>query len=110
MLGATDTSNNPDVAPVGIVIVIDVSLHELIVTDTAPSVTILPFCEAPNPLPLITTWLPTFPVVADTLVMTGAGVVEELMDTLSNVAVSSVEVLPLVTANPTSTFVAMLIV
>jgi hypothetical protein len=32
MLGATDTSNGPDVAPVGIVITIDVLVHELTVT------------------------------------------------------------------------------
>jgi len=44
MLGATDTSRGPEVAPVGIVIVIDVALHELMVTATALSVTKLPFC------------------------------------------------------------------
>jgi hypothetical protein len=31
MLGATATANNPDVAPEGIVVVMDVALHELIV-------------------------------------------------------------------------------
>jgi hypothetical protein len=49
-------------------------------------------------------------VVAVTLVITGAGAVAEFTDTLSNVAVASVVVLPLFTASPTSTFAAMLIV
>ena len=55
MLGATDTNSGPDVAPVGIVIVIDVALQELIVIGELFSVTKLPFCVAPNPVPVITT-------------------------------------------------------
>jgi hypothetical protein len=110
MLGATDTTSNPVVAPVGIVAVIDASLQELIVTGTAFNVTTLPPSEAPNPEPLIVTWLLTLPVVAETLVMTGAGAAAELTETLSKVAVARDEVLPLVTASPTYTFVAMLIV
>jgi hypothetical protein len=47
-------------------------------------------------------------VVAVTLVITGAGAVAELTDTLSNVAVANVVVPPLFTANPISTFAAML--
>jgi hypothetical protein len=65
---------------------------------------------APNPTPEITTWLPIDPVVAETLVITGAGAVTQLTETLSKVAVASAEVLPLFTANPTYTFCAMLIV
>jgi hypothetical protein len=42
--------------------------------------------------------------------MTGAGFVEELTETLSKVPVANEEVLPLVTASPTYTLVAMLIV
>jgi hypothetical protein len=44
------------------------------------------------------------------LEMIGAGAVVELVETLSNVAVPSVEVLPLLATNPIYTFVAMLIV
>jgi hypothetical protein len=110
MLGATDTTNTPVVAPDGIVIAIELSLQELIVTGTSFNVTTLPLSDAPNPEPLIVTWLPTPPVVADTLVMTGAGAATELTETLSKVAVANDEVLSLVTNNPTYTFVAMLIV
>ena len=53
--GATETSNGPDVAPAGIVIVIDVPLHVLIVTAAPFSSTPLPPCEPPNPEPEITT-------------------------------------------------------
>jgi hypothetical protein len=49
-------------------------------------------------------------VVAETLVITGAGAEGVLSDTLSKVAVASAEVLPLFTANPTYTFCPMLIV
>jgi hypothetical protein len=100
MLGATDTSRGPEVAPVGIVIVIDVALHELMVTATALSVTKLPFCEAPKPDPFTCTRLPTGPVVAETLVITGAGVADVLMETLSNVAVPRAVVDPLLTPRP----------
>jgi hypothetical protein len=55
MLGATETSNGPEVAPAGMFTVIAVLLHELIVTGEALSVTILPFCVAPKPMPFITT-------------------------------------------------------
>jgi hypothetical protein len=39
-------------------------------------------------------------VVAETLVITGAGAAVELTDTLSNVAVAKAVVLPLFTARP----------
>jgi hypothetical protein len=100
MLGATDTTRSPDVAPVGIVTVIDVPLQELIVSaEPLSSTTLLP-CEAPNPVPEITTWLPTEPVVAETLVIKGAGLAVVLTDTLSNVSVYVFVVLPLLTASP----------
>jgi hypothetical protein len=108
--GATDTSNGPDVAPAGMVIVIDVPLHALIVTAEPFNRTVLPPCGLPNPLPEITTWLPTDPVVADTPVITGAGAAAELTDTLSNVAVAKEAVVRLLTANPMYTFAAMLTV
>jgi hypothetical protein len=53
--GATETSNAPDVAPAGIVVVIDVPLHVLIVTAAPFSNTALPPCVPPNPVPEITT-------------------------------------------------------
>jgi hypothetical protein len=110
MPGATETTMYPDVAPVGIVMVIEVLLHELTVTGALFNITKLPLCELPKLDPLISTWLPTEPVVAETLVMTGAGDAVELTDTLSKVAAASAEVLSLLTARPTYTFCAILIV
>ena len=55
MLGATETAKGPEFAPDGIVMLIDVSLQELIVTDTPFSSTTLLPCDAPNQVPLITT-------------------------------------------------------
>jgi hypothetical protein len=101
MMGATETTSGPVVAPVGIVIVIDVSLQALTITGDPLSNTRLPPCVAPKPEPEITTWLPTGPVVAETLLMTGAGAAPELTDTLSNVAVARAELLAFVTASPT---------
>ncbi len=110
MLGAIDTSNGPVVAPAGIVMLIDVPLQVLMVTAAPFSNTALPPCNAPNPVPEITTWLPMDPVVAETAVITGAGAAVELTDTLSNVALASEEVVRLLTASPTYTFGAMLTV
>jgi hypothetical protein len=100
MLGATETAKGPEVAPVGIVMVMDVLLQELIVTSPPFSRTPLLPWEAPNPEPEITTWLPTDPVVAERLVMTGAGAEAELTDTLSRVAVAREEVEELLAARP----------
>src|SRR5713101_6306439 len=110
MLGAMETSKGPEVAPPGIVIVMDVPLQVLIVTPAPFSRTALPPCETPKPEPEITTWLPTEPVVAETAVITGAGAAAELTDTLSNVAVANEDVVRLLTASPTYTFAAMLTV
>ncbi len=110
MLGAIDTSNGPVVAPTGIVMLIDVPLQVLMVTAAPFSNTALPPCNPPNPVPVITTWLPIDPVVAETAVITGAGAAVELTDTLSNVALANEEVVRLLTANPTYTFGAMLTV
>jgi len=101
MLGATDTSSGPDVAPVGIVMVSDVALQLLMVTAAPFSSTALLPCVAPNPEPDITTWLPIDPVVAETAVITGAGAAAEFTDTLSNVAVAEELVTRLLTAKPT---------
>jgi hypothetical protein len=55
MLGATETTNNPDIAAEGMVMLIDVSLQELMVTGVAFRITTLPPCEAPKFEPAITT-------------------------------------------------------
>jgi hypothetical protein len=89
---------------------IEVALQVLIVTAVPFSRTTLLPWEAPNPVPVITTGLPMDPVVADKLLITGAGAEAELTDTLSKVAVARAEVLPLFTAKPTNTFWAMLMV
>jgi len=54
MPGPTETTKGPEVAPVGIVMVIDVGLQALIVTRAPLSVTMLLPCDAPNPDPEIT--------------------------------------------------------
>jgi hypothetical protein len=63
MLGATETTIGPDVAPEGIVMMIDVAVQESIVTGAPFSVTRLVPWEVPNPDPEITTWLPIDAVV-----------------------------------------------
>jgi len=55
MLGATETSNGPEVVPVGIVITIDALDHKLIVIGKLFSITKLPPCDAPKPVPLMAT-------------------------------------------------------
>jgi hypothetical protein len=101
MPGAADTTNGPDVAPAGMVMLMEVLLQELIVADVPFSSTTLPACVAPYPVPVITTGLPIDPVVAETLVITGAGADAELTETLSKVAVARAELLPLFAAKPT---------
>jgi hypothetical protein len=91
MLGATATTRFPDVAPAEIVSTMDVALHELIGTVAPFNVRTLPFCKVPNPVPVIVTWLPIDPVVAETAVIAGAGVAPEETEILSRVAVANVE-------------------
>jgi hypothetical protein len=55
MLGAAETTKGPVVAPVGMVMFIDVLLQVLLLTGAPFSSTSLPPCEAPNPVPDITT-------------------------------------------------------
>jgi hypothetical protein len=55
MLGATVTAKGPEVAPAGIVMVMDVALQELMVTPAPFSSTTLLPCAPPNPVPEITT-------------------------------------------------------
>src|SRR5208282_643143 len=110
MVGATETTMGPEVAPTGIVTAIDVALQVFTVTTPPFRYTALFPCVLPNPLPVIATGVPTGPPVAERLVITGAGAAAELTETLSNVAVASAELFPLVTASPMYTFGAMLIV
>ena len=88
MPGATDTTNGPDVALEGMVMLIDVLLHEFTITGVPFRFTTLLPCEAPKLAPVMTTVLPIVPVVA----------------------VASDEVLPLFTTKPTYTFGVMLTV
>jgi hypothetical protein len=99
--GATETTNGPEAAPEGIVMLIDVLLQELTDTGVAFRVTTLAPCEAPKLAPVMTTWLPAVPVVAERFVMAGPGEANELTETLSKVPVASVEVLLLFTTSPT---------
>jgi len=110
MLGATETSKGPETAPEGIVMLMDVLLQVLMVTAAPFSVTVLPPCEAPKPLPEITACAPITPVLGATPLITGAGAAAELIDTLSNVPVATLDVLPLLTPKPMYTFWPMLMV
>jgi hypothetical protein len=83
------------------------ALHELTVTELPFNTTRLLPCAVPKFAPVITTWLPTEPVVADTLVITGAGVVVVLTDTLSIVAVAKLVFESLLTPSPMYTFVVI---
>jgi hypothetical protein len=56
------------------------------------------------------TWLPIEPVVAEMLVIAGAGLVVELTDTPSKVTVASVPLKVLLTSRPMYTFWVMLTV
>jgi hypothetical protein len=100
MMGATETAKGPEVAPGGMVMVIDVAPQELMVAKAPFSVTMLLPWEFPKPDPEMVTGLPTAPAVADMLVITGAGTAVELTDTLSKVVVASAELLLLLTAKP----------
>jgi hypothetical protein len=55
MLGATDTTNGPEVAPGGMVMLREVALQVLMVTGAAFSSTTLFACDAPKLEPLIAT-------------------------------------------------------
>jgi len=109
-LGPTSTTKGPVLAPVGIVMLIDPSLHVFTGAISPFNRTTLLPCNPPNPLPVIVAGLPTIPVFGLTPVITGAGVPAALTETLSNVAVASAPLLLLLTAKPIYTPLAMLIV
>ena len=100
MLGATETTTKPEVAPVGTVNTIDVLLHWLIVTGVPFSRTRLEPCTLPRFDPVTDTCSPTAPVVDERDVMAGAGAPVELIETLSKVAVSKQPELLPVAVNP----------
>src|SRR4051794_18606125 len=110
MLGPTVTTTAPEVAPDGTVKMMEVAVHELIVVAAPLSVTWLPETWVlPKFEPVTVTWVPTGPVVADNVLIAGAGAALDPTDTLSNVAVPTVEE-PLATARPMYTFDAMVTV
>jgi hypothetical protein len=110
MLGATDTTNDPDVAAEGIVMAMELVLQLLTVVGDPFSVTVLLPCEAPNAEPSISTWVPMGPSVGEMLLMNGEGLAAVLTETLSKVAVAKVDVLPVYTPSPMYTFCPMLMV
>jgi hypothetical protein len=69
MLGARAAPKYPELAPVGIVTVIEVALQESTVTGASLRRPALLPWEAPNPVPEITTCWLTDPVVAETPVI-----------------------------------------
>ncbi len=83
MAGARETSNDPNALPEGTTNVIEVLLQELVETGAPFNVTTLPFCNVPNPDPVITTALPAGAVVVERLVIAGAGAAPEVTETLS---------------------------
>jgi hypothetical protein len=92
------------------VMVMDEALHEFTVTGAPLKVTTLLPCDAPKFEPVTTTCVPTGPLVGEMLEMLGAGTETVEIETLSKVAVASIELLSLLTASPMYTFCAMGIV
>jgi hypothetical protein len=87
MFHAFNTTRRPEVAPLGTVNTIELSLQKLIGVETPFKSTRLPLCDVPKFTPVICTWLPSDAVVADKVVMMGDGAAVELMETLSKVEV-----------------------
>ena len=100
MLGASETTREPDVPPAGIVIVIEESAQELTAAAESLRKTWLPPWDAPKPEPLRMTCAPTGPVVAEAVVIMGEVAPPDVRETLSNVAVPRLEVECYYTANP----------
>src|SRR4030095_981529 len=73
----TLTTTGPLVAPLGTEAVIDDCPHETTGAGTPENVTAPPVDGSPNPLPLITTWVPVVPPVGDSVeIRTSIGVVK----------------------------------
>jgi hypothetical protein len=82
------------------VMVMDVAFHELMVTGVPFRDTALVPRVAPKPVPVMTTWVPTGPVVGEMPEMFGAGAAAEEMETLSKVAVAREVLVSALTAKP----------
>ena len=101
MLGATETTNGPEVAPAGMVMLMDASApgvdghRSSVQQHDAASLGRAKIQAIDRDL------TPDGSGVAETLVITGAGAAVEFTETLSNVAVVKAVVLPLFTARPT---------
>jgi hypothetical protein len=101
MFGAIETRSGPDVAPAGIVMFMELEPQRLTGTgDPFRRTRLLP-CAVPKLAPVIVTWLPTFPVVAERFVITGPGSVADVTYTLSMVAQERGLWLKQVNASPT---------
>jgi|SRR5579872_2089608 len=106
---ATVTMTFPVVAAIGTGTEMLVAVHDVGVAAMPLNVTV-PVVD-PRLAPEIVTDAPGTAGLGEIELICGVELgLLKVVETVSNVAVSSVEVLPLVTANPTSTFVAMLIV
>ena len=110
MLGATETTNEPDVAPEGTVMVIELALQLFTVTGAPFNVTVLLPCEDPKVEPDISTCVPTGPSVGEMLLTKGDGLFVALTETLSKVAVAKLVFTLLLNANPMYAFCPMLMV
>ena len=100
IVGATTTTNGPEVAFAGMLMLIEVALQEFMVTTASFSSTALLPCVVPNPEPLITTCVPTAPVFREREVISGAGADAVLTETLSKLAVATAEPSFALTARP----------
>ena len=110
MVGPSSTLRKPDVAPAQIVMEMDVALHELTVIGKSFKTTKLELWVVPKLDPVIVTCVPIGPVVAETELMIGGMFAAEVTETLSKLVVWRVPTVPLATAIPMYTVVAMLIV
>ena len=113
MLGAplTVTTTLPDVAFIGTGTTILVVFQLVGVPNVPLNVTVLEPWVAPKLNPEIVIAAPGTATFADRLIIDGAGIcTAKVLETESKVAVAREPLLPLVTASPTSAFVAILMV
>jgi hypothetical protein len=107
----TTTTRLPDVAAIGTGTEILVAVQFVGDAATPLNVTVLVPWVDPKLVPAIVTGAPGTAVVGETAPISGSGICPlNVLLTLSKVAVSRVDVLPLASTSPTSTFVVMVIV
>ena len=88
MLGATATVSGPEVAPGGMVTLIEVALQAFtVIAKPFRNTTLLP-CNVPKPVPEMVTEFPGNPIVVEREEIVGAGDAALLTETLSNTAVT----------------------